>query len=119
MRVVGGAWRGRPLTAPAGRDTRPTSDKVREAIFDVLGALPEVARRVVVVAEDDPRGCGSLVSQREGALEDQAGFAPAGRVAREDRRQEVSLRDLVADRALQEHAGRRIDGVVDRPAARP
>ena len=42
MRVVGGEWRGRPLVAPAGRGTRPTSDKVREAIFDVLLALPEV-----------------------------------------------------------------------------
>jgi 16S rRNA (guanine966-N2)-methyltransferase len=41
MRIVGGAWRGRPLVAPAGRFTRPTSDKVREAIFDVLQALPE------------------------------------------------------------------------------
>ena len=40
MRIVGGEWRGRPLAAPAGRGTRPTSDKVREAIFDVLGALP-------------------------------------------------------------------------------
>ena len=42
MRVVGGEWRGRPLEAPAGRGTRPTSDKVREAIFGVLLALPEV-----------------------------------------------------------------------------
>ena len=42
MRVVGGEWRGRPLVAPAGRGTRPTSDKVREAMFDVLLALPEV-----------------------------------------------------------------------------
>ena len=38
MRVVGGRWRGRRLTAPAGRATRPTSDKVREAVFDVLTA---------------------------------------------------------------------------------
>ena len=42
MRVVGGEWKGRPLVAPAGRGTRPTSDKVREAMFDVLLALPEV-----------------------------------------------------------------------------
>ena len=42
MRVIGGEWRGRPLVAPAGRGTRPTSDKVREAMFDVLLALPEV-----------------------------------------------------------------------------
>jgi len=42
VRVVGGQWRGRALGAPAGRGTRPTSDKVREAIFDVLLALPEI-----------------------------------------------------------------------------
>ena len=42
VRVVGGEWRGRPLVAPAGRGTRPTSDRVREAMFDVLLALPEV-----------------------------------------------------------------------------
>ncbi|HTX68064.1 MAG TPA: 16S rRNA (guanine(966)-N(2))-methyltransferase RsmD [Thermoleophilia bacterium] len=46
MRVVGGAWRGRPLQAPPGRGTRPTSDKVREAMFDVLGALPEARREL-------------------------------------------------------------------------
>jgi len=39
VRVIGGRWRGRPLEAPAGRGTRPTSDKVREAVFDVLGSL--------------------------------------------------------------------------------
>ena len=43
VRVVGGEWRGRPLVAPAGRGTRPTSDRVREAIFDVLLALPETS----------------------------------------------------------------------------
>jgi 16S rRNA (guanine966-N2)-methyltransferase len=46
VRIVGGAWRGRPLQAPPGRGTRPTSDKVREAVFDVLGALPEARREV-------------------------------------------------------------------------
>jgi len=39
MRVIGGVWRGRRLTAPVGRTTRPTSDRVREAIFDVLPTL--------------------------------------------------------------------------------
>lgn len=39
MRVVGGAWRGRALRAPGGRATRPTSDRVREAVFDVLEHL--------------------------------------------------------------------------------
>ncbi len=50
MRVVGGAWRGRPLVAPAGRGTRPTSDKVREAIFDVLQALPELREAAASVS---------------------------------------------------------------------
>jgi 16S rRNA (guanine966-N2)-methyltransferase len=39
VRVIAGEWRGRRLHSPAGRDTRPTADKVREAIFDVLSAL--------------------------------------------------------------------------------
>lgn len=36
MRIVGGRHKGRPLTAPAGRDTRPTADRAREALFNVL-----------------------------------------------------------------------------------
>ncbi len=36
MRVVGGEMRGRPLAAPRSSATRPTSDRVRETIFDVL-----------------------------------------------------------------------------------
>ena len=37
MRVVAGHFKGRTLHAPKGRATRPTSDKVREALFSVLG----------------------------------------------------------------------------------
>lgn len=36
MRIVGGKHRGRPLKALAGRATRPTSDRVREAVFNIL-----------------------------------------------------------------------------------
>lgn len=36
MRVVGGRLRGRPLLAPASRAIRPTSDRLRESIFDIL-----------------------------------------------------------------------------------
>ena len=36
MRIVGGQFKGRALTAPDGRNTRPTSDRAREAIFNVL-----------------------------------------------------------------------------------
>ncbi|HLZ77889.1 MAG TPA: 16S rRNA (guanine(966)-N(2))-methyltransferase RsmD [Sphingomonas sp.] len=36
MRIVAGQWRGRPLKAPAGSDTRPSSDRAREALFSML-----------------------------------------------------------------------------------
>ena len=37
MRVVGGDLRGRTLRAVPGRSTRPTADRVRQSLFDVLG----------------------------------------------------------------------------------
>ena len=36
MRIVGGRHKGRTLTAPAGKDLRPTADRVRESLFNVL-----------------------------------------------------------------------------------
>jgi 16S rRNA (guanine966-N2)-methyltransferase len=40
MRIVGGKFRGRVLAAPPGRDTRPTSDRAREAVFNILEHAP-------------------------------------------------------------------------------
>lgn len=37
MRVIAGALGGRTLVAPKGHTTRPTSDRVREALFSMLG----------------------------------------------------------------------------------
>lgn len=42
MRVVAGVARGRRLVAPEGRATRPTSDRVREALFNALGSMQAV-----------------------------------------------------------------------------
>jgi len=39
MRVIAGEVKGHNLRAPRGTETRPTSDKVREAIFDLLGGV--------------------------------------------------------------------------------
>ena len=44
MRVVGGRLKGRSLASPASRDIRPTADRLRESVFNVL-----------VHAYDDPR----------------------------------------------------------------
>lgn len=37
MRIISGSARGIPLKAPRGRDTRPTTDRVRESLFAILG----------------------------------------------------------------------------------
>ena len=37
MRIIGGAARGRPLEAPRGDATRPTADRTRESVFNILG----------------------------------------------------------------------------------
>ena len=36
MRIVGGEFRGRPLAAPRSQDIRPTTDRTREAVFNVV-----------------------------------------------------------------------------------
>ncbi|MBX5473551.1 MAG: 16S rRNA (guanine(966)-N(2))-methyltransferase RsmD [Thermoleophilia bacterium] len=39
MRVIAGTRKGHRLVAPRGRDTRPTSDRVRENVFNLVGPL--------------------------------------------------------------------------------
>ncbi len=36
MRIVGGRWRGRRLLAPPGTATRPTAERLRQTLFDML-----------------------------------------------------------------------------------
>lgn len=38
MRIIAGEWRGRPLIAPAGSNTRPTADRAREGLFSMLAS---------------------------------------------------------------------------------
>lgn len=61
MRVIAGEWRGRRLQSPVGRATRPTGEKVREAMFDVLSALlmaagPRLAAPPDAALSDRPVG---------------------------------------------------------------
>jgi 16S rRNA (guanine966-N2)-methyltransferase len=41
MRIVGGTHRGARIFAPKGTDTRPTSDRVREAAFNLIGPVDD------------------------------------------------------------------------------
>ena len=42
MRIVGGTFRGRKIAAPSGDVSRPTSDRVREALFSMLASRADV-----------------------------------------------------------------------------
>ncbi|UCG16887.1 MAG: RsmD family RNA methyltransferase [Phycisphaerales bacterium] len=39
MRIIAGRWRSRALLRPSGEQTRPMPDRVKEAVFDILGSL--------------------------------------------------------------------------------
>jgi 16S rRNA (guanine966-N2)-methyltransferase len=41
MRIIAGTHRGHRIAAPRGRDTRPTSDRVRENAFNLIGPVDE------------------------------------------------------------------------------
>ncbi len=62
MRIIGGAWRGRRLQAPPGETTRPTADRVRQALFDRLLHAPWAGRALVEGADvlDAFAGTGAL-----------------------------------------------------------
>lgn len=59
MRVIAGEFRGRRLAAPKGATTRPTTDRVREALFSSLCSLlgPDLGSAVVL---DPFAGAGAL-----------------------------------------------------------
>jgi len=90
MRIIAGHARGLPLTVPRGDATRPTSDRVREAIFSSLGARVTAATVLDLFAgtgalglEALSRGAQSVVfiEQARTALDclakNLAGFQPA------------------------------------------
>jgi len=92
MRIVGGAWRGRTLSAPAGRGTRPTADRVRQALFDMLLHAPWGGRHVVEGARvlDAFAGTGAMGLE---ALSRGAAFAT---FIEQDRQAVAALRANVA-----------------------
>jgi len=60
VRIISGSARGRPIAAPVGSDVRPTTDRVREAVFNTLysaGAFTDVEE---VTAVDLFAGTGAL-----------------------------------------------------------
>jgi 16S rRNA (guanine966-N2)-methyltransferase len=60
MRVIAGRWGGRRLQAPPGEATRPTSDRVREALFSVLAPRVGGARVLDLFAGSGALGIEAL-----------------------------------------------------------
>ena len=60
MRVIAGTLRGRRFRAPAGRDTRPTSDRVRESMFNLIGPVPAGGRVLDLFAGSGALGIEAL-----------------------------------------------------------
>jgi 16S rRNA (guanine966-N2)-methyltransferase len=109
MRVTGGVFRSRALKAPRGTSTRPTSDRVREAIFSMLvsGGLIEEGGRVL----DLYAGSGALGLEALSRGAGQAVLVEHGRDALAAIRENVNALD-VADRAR--IVGARVERALDK-----
>jgi 16S rRNA (guanine966-N2)-methyltransferase len=67
VRVVAGRFGGRRLAAPRGRATRPTADRVREALFSMLGDVSQ-ARVLDLYAGSGALGIEALSRGAQSAL---------------------------------------------------
>ena len=60
LRIVAGSLKGRRIAAPTVGQVRPTSEKVREALFDILGGTVVGARALDAFAGSGAIGCEAL-----------------------------------------------------------
>jgi 16S rRNA (guanine(966)-N(2))-methyltransferase RsmD len=60
MRIIAGARKGARIFAPPGRDTRPTSDRVRENVFNLVAPWVEGARVLDLYAGSGAMGLEAL-----------------------------------------------------------
>ena len=115
MRIVGGEWRGRRLAGPKAEGIRPTSDRLREALFNVLAHAYEDAVEDAVVldlfAGTGALGFEALSRGARSALRVEAHGASAQQLRR-------SARALGLEDRTEVRAARAETMVDDLPAAR-
>ena len=68
MRIIAGERKGHTIFAPKGRDTRPTSDRVRENVFNIVAPWVEDARVLDVYAGSGAMGLEALSRGAEAAV---------------------------------------------------
>jgi 16S rRNA (guanine966-N2)-methyltransferase len=89
MRVVAGIAKGRELRLPKSRQTRPTTDKVRDAVFNVLGSAVDDASVVDLFA-----GSGAMAIEALSRGADTAELVESDREACDCIRQNLDLTGL-------------------------
>ena len=98
MRIIAGSAKGRRLRAPAGKQTRPTSDRVREALFNILGPPPTGAWVLDLFAGSGALGLEALSRGARRAV-----FVEESKIAMQSLRQNID--DLEFSGAVQVHQG--------------
>jgi 16S rRNA (guanine966-N2)-methyltransferase len=68
VRIIAGEKRGHTIFAPRGRETRPTSDRVRENVFNIVGPWVEGARVLDLFAGSGAMGLEALSRGAASAL---------------------------------------------------
>jgi 16S rRNA (guanine966-N2)-methyltransferase len=82
VRIIAGRYKGRRLTAPPGAETRPTSDRARQALFDMLLHAPWAEGAIAGAAVLDVfAGTGALGLEALSRGAASAAFIESGRPA--------------------------------------
>jgi 16S rRNA (guanine966-N2)-methyltransferase len=68
MRIIAGMRKGHTIQAPRGKDTRPTSDRVRENVFNIVAPWVEGARVLDLYAGSGAMGLEALSRGAEAAV---------------------------------------------------
>jgi 16S rRNA (guanine966-N2)-methyltransferase len=111
MRVIGGSAKGRHLKGPRGPGTRPTSDLVREAIFDMLASLGADLSCVL----DLYAGTGALGIEALSRGADWCDFVERGHRACQTIRQNLAHTGLSARAAVHAFSARQVPDRLGRP----
>ena len=99
MRVIAGKYRSQPLSTPKGRDTRPTSDRLRETLFNVIA--PQIQGSVFA---DLFAGTGAVGIEAISRGARQVYFAENAKIPLQTLRQNLD-RLQIRDEAIVETAG--------------
>ena len=106
MRVIGGEFRSRRLVAPAGLGTRPSSDRLRETLFNVLGERVIGVRFLDLYAGSGAVGLEALSRGAAEAVFVERGTAALRALRGNLRTLEVEARATVMERAVGAALGR-------------